>query len=117
MSTLLVVDDEKNIRELYRNVFQKEGHRVMVASNAEEGKQKLNEEDVDLLLLDLWMKREDGLDMLKEVKSTYPELKILIVSAYPIYKDDFITWMADDFVVKSPNLDELKEKVNSLLAK
>ena len=116
MKTILVVDDEEKIRDLYRGVFKQEGYKVLIAPGVEEGLGLLESETVDLLILDLWMEKRDGLDMLKEVKSKYPELKVLIVSAYPIYKDDFITWLADDFVVKSPNLSELKEKIKKLLA-
>ncbi len=116
MKSILVVDDEEKIRELYSKFLAREGYRVLVASGVEAGLSLLENEAVDLLILDLWMEKKDGLDMLKEVKSEYPELKVLIVSAYPIYKDDFITWLADDFVVKSPNLDELKEKIAKLVA-
>jgi len=63
---ILVVDDEADIRELLKEILTEEGYEVDVAADAEEARACRDEEDVDLVLLDIWMPDTDGISLLRE---------------------------------------------------
>ncbi|MGB9561194.1 MAG: response regulator [bacterium] len=117
MRTILVVDDEKNICELYKTELEREGYNVVTSLTASEAYHHLENEKIDLIILDIRMPGLNGVEFLKELRKNQTDLPVLISSAYPMYKNDFFTWLADDFIVKNPDLTELKEKVKNLLKK
>jgi DNA-binding response OmpR family regulator len=116
MKRILVVDDEKNIQELYKTALEAEGYEVSVSNSGKDAQSRLEGEQFDLIILDIRMPELNGVEFLKDLRSKEPNLPVLICSAYPMYKNDFFTWLADDFIVKSPDLTELKQKVKKLLA-
>lgn len=66
MATILVVDDEIGIRELLSEILGDEGHAVLLAENASEARLIRDSEQLDLVLLDIWMPDTDGVTLLKE---------------------------------------------------
>ncbi|MFN5512165.1 MAG: response regulator [Burkholderiales bacterium] len=66
MADILVVDDEIGIRELLNEILGDEGHTVLLAENAAQARQFRDEQDLDLVLLDIWMPEVDGVSLLKE---------------------------------------------------
>jgi DNA-binding response OmpR family regulator len=115
MKKILVVDDEPGIRRLYSSELEDEGYAVRLASDGEEAKKIVGTEDVDLVILDIKMEKEDGLSALSQIKQMRRDLPVILNSAYPTFKSDFKSWLADFYVVKSSNLDQLKERINQLL--
>ncbi|MGP8330580.1 MAG: response regulator [Methanosarcinaceae archaeon] len=115
MKTLLIVDDEKNLRILYDNVLTKEGYNVLSASSGEEALEIVKKEHIDLAVLDIKMEGMDGIQTLREVLTINRGIKIILNSAYSSYKSDFSTWSADAYLIKSSELNELKEKIEDLL--
>src|SRR6056297_329354 len=111
MATLLIVDDEKSIRELYKEEFSDEGYDVILASSGNEAVDIIKEKKVDLVILDIRMPGKDGIIALEEMLRERKNLPVIINSAYPQYKDNFLTWLAEDYVIKSSDLSELKDKV------
>ena len=75
----------------------------------------MNEEQFNLLILDIELDQENGLNFLNELKSKQPTLPVVLNSAYSIYKSDFHSWAADAYVVKTSDLEPLKLKVKELL--
>ncbi len=115
---ILVVDDEDNIRFLYKEEFEDEGYHVDVASSGEEAVEKLNEGlQVDIVLLDIKLSGMDGVDTLRQIKEKWSDLPVILSTAYPHYKHEFGTWACDAYVVKSSDLNELKEMVRNTLEK
>jgi DNA-binding NtrC family response regulator len=112
---ILVVDDEANIRELYKQEFEDEGYEVAVVASAEEAAHILNERRPDLMILDIEMQGQDGLSYLRELMESNRDLPVVISSAYPSYKGDFSSWLAEAYLVKSADLDPLKDKVREIL--
>ena len=82
MQEVLVLDDEKNIRLMVRRSLEGIGLKVEEAVSGEEALRKLAEKSFSLLLLDLRLPGEDGMEILQEVRTTYPQLAVIIISAY-----------------------------------
>lgn len=115
MKKILVVDDEPGIRNLYSSELEDEGYAVRLASDGEEAEKIVDSEDIDLVILDIKMQKKDGLAALSHIKRIRRGLPVILNSAYPTFKSDFKSWLADFYVVKSSNLNELKEKIGQLL--
>lgn len=114
---ILVVDDEASIRTLYSQELRDEGYLVEAVASAEEAARALERQPADLLILDIELPGKDGLAYLREVMERYRDLRVVISSAYHSYKDDFASWSAEAYLVKSSDLDPLKAKVRELLTK
>jgi DNA-binding response OmpR family regulator len=114
---VLIVDDEEGIRLLYKEELEDEGCDVEVAATGQEALDKLEAEDIDLLLLDIKMPGMDGVEVLRQVKERWKELPVVLCSAYPHYKQEFGTWASDAYIVKSTDLKELKDTIKDILEK
>lgn len=112
---LLIVDDEPNLRTLYEAEFKEEGYDIVMASSGPEGLKLIETEKPDLVILDIRMPGMDGIETMGEILSRDNKLPVVINSAYSHYKENFMSWSADAYIVKSSNLDELKNKVAELL--
>ena len=117
MAKLLVVDDEINIRRLYSQELSEEGHQVVTAASATEAVEKLGESAFDLVILDIKLKNESGLELLQSIVKERHDMPVILCSAFSCYKDDFSAWLADGYVVKSSDPQELKDEINRVLAK
>jgi DNA-binding response OmpR family regulator len=115
MKKIMVVDDEENIRFLYKEELEDEGFAVELAKNGEEALEKLPEFKPDLITLDIKMPGMNGIEVLKRIREQDRELPIVLCSAYGEYKQDFTTWASDAYVVKCADLTELKTTIRRLL--
>ena len=116
MSTILVVDDEPAIRKLYQKEFIDDGHNVVLVENGIKAMSVIEQDnDIDLVILDIKMEEMDGLEVLDAIRNKRKGLPVILNSAYSTYKNDFTSWLADAYLVKSHDLTELKEKVEELL--
>lgn len=113
---ILVVDDVEPQRELYAREFQEEGYVVTAVATGEEAVEKLREAAPDLVILDMSMPGMGGLKTLGLMLRARPELPVVICTAYGTYRDSFMTWAAAAYVLKSPDLTELKRAVREALA-
>ena len=114
---ILVVDDEDDLRLLYTDELEDEGYDVAGAGTVGEARELLSRETFDLVVLDIQMKGESGLDLLKEIARDNKDLPVVLSTAFSMYKDDYSSWLADAYVVKSSDLSELKDQVRTLLGK
>jgi len=115
MARILVVEDEPNLRDLYRLELEESGHHVATCEDGESAIKAAREEVFDLVILDIKIPKREGTEVLHEIKKRNREIPVILNSAYSTYKSDFSTWMADAYVVKSADLAELKDKVQELL--
>ncbi len=115
MKRILVIDDEENIRLLYKEELTEEGYEVSVAASAQEALAKIEAERPDLITLDIRMPGIDGIEFLRLLRERDRDLPVIIVTAYGEYKQDFSVWASDAYVVKSADLDELKAIVRKVL--
>src|SRR3972149_10770397 len=82
MKTIMVVDDEREIREALDGVLADEGFNVVVAGSTEEALKKLEARAPELVLLDIWLPGADGIEALKEIKSTHPDIPVIMISGH-----------------------------------
>lgn len=115
MPKILIVDDEPGLRLLYSAELQDEGYDIVTAADCSEAAAALQKEKIDLVVLDIQIKQESGLEMLQKIVKEHKGLPVILCSAYNCYKDDFASWLADAYIVKSSNLEELKTEVARLL--
>jgi len=114
---ILVVDDERSICELLEITFRKEGHRVEVANSAEAAKRKLESQIFDIIISDIRMPGEDGVDLLKFAKEIAPDSFFVLMTALPAL-DTAIAALnsgADRYVIKDHNhIDQLRRAVEEV---
>ena len=115
MPKILIVDDENNIRLLYKEEFQDEGYEVVLAASAEEAHEKIRECKPDVIALDIKMPGTDGIKFMRKVKEEKSNIPVVLCSAYGGYKRDFRVWASDAYVVKSADLTELKKVIKKVL--
>jgi len=117
MPKLLVVDDETYIRMLYKKEFEGDGYEVAVAANVKEALQIMAAGRPDIVILDIELGDENGLNLLNRLRQEYRDCGVILNSAYSTYKSDFQSWLADAYIMKSSDLNPLKKQVKSLLEK
>jgi DNA-binding response OmpR family regulator len=115
MKRIMIVDDEENIRFLYKEELEEEGFTVELAKDGQEALDKLSFFRPDLITLDIKMPGMDGIETLKRIREIERQLPIVICSAYGEYKQDLTTWASDAYVVKCADLTELKLTIRKLL--
>ncbi|MGU3461809.1 response regulator transcription factor [Bacillus sp. D48C] len=114
--TILIVDDEKEIRELIAIYLKSEGYRVLQARDGEEGLELLKKNEVHLIVLDIMMPKIDGIHMCMKVREI-EEMPIIMLSAKTQDMDKILglTTGADDYVTKPFNPLELIARIKSQL--
>ncbi len=117
MYTILVVDDEASIRALYRAELEEEGYRVVCAGDGAQAREAIAAHEVHLVVLDIKLRGESGLQILQDISRENRQLPVILSTAYGSFKDDFSSWLADAYVVKSSSLRELKAEVAKVLAR
>ncbi len=115
MKKILVVDDEENIRELYKEEFEEMGYSVTTVSNGALALAAMDSTKFDLVTLDMRMPDIDGIETLRKMKEKDNTLPVVICTAYEEYKHDFGSWCSDAYVVKSADTSQLRETVKKIL--
>jgi len=82
MSKILVIDDEKSIRNSLKEILEYEKHKVTIAENGMQGMEILAKDDFEILLLDIKMPEMDGMEVLEKVNEMYPELQVIMISGH-----------------------------------
>jgi len=107
--SVLVVDDEINIRKTLNGVLSDEGYKVLLAETAEKAVDVLSRSLVDAVLLDVWLPEMDGLEALRRIRETYPLLPVIMISGHGTI-DMAVKAVkngAFDFIEKPISLDKL----------
>ncbi len=113
-ATVLVVDDEAPVRDLLARWLTGEGYRCVQASNVQAAWEHLRQNDVHLVTLDINMPGLSGMDLLRNIKNTFPNTEVLMLTARgeaPI-AIDALTHGACGYLVKPVECDELLFQVN-----
>lgn len=81
MATILIIDDEKGIRSLLREVLEKEGHQVLEASNGRTGLELFRRTPADLVIMDILMPVKDGMEATWQLTHEFPDVRIIAMTA------------------------------------
>ncbi len=115
MKRILITDDEPALLELYNAEFRRAGYDVVTAGNAPAALHALETHSVDCIIMDIRMPGDDGLAAISEIRRSRQGIPIILNTAYESYKNDFHSWLADAYVVKSPDVAKLIDTVNRIL--
>lgn len=99
---ILIVDDEEMMRNLLTKILKRENYQILTAGDGQEAVELLEKEAVDLIISDMKMPRMNGFELLKHVKENYPQIGIIIMTAYGdtyTVKDALILG-ADEYITK-----------------
>src|SRR5687767_6188343 len=104
-SRVLVVDDERSMRELLSIVLKRDGYEVLVADDGARAIQMLKKQRVDILITDIRMPQMGGVDVLREAKRIDPEIISIVMTAFASTDTavEALRLGAADYVHKSPS--------------
>ncbi len=115
MSTILIADDDRNLRRLYKEELEAEGYRTLLAVNGIQALEMAENEKPDLVVMDIRMPEMDGLEAMTRILHDRGSIPVILNTAYSSYQESFLTWAADGYVIKSSDLDPLKTKIREVL--
>lgn len=112
---ILVIDDDQSLRLLYKSELEQQGYQVDTVGSGDEALEIVGKTRYDVAVVDIEMPGISGLELLSRLRELTPQTALLLNSAYSNYKDDFNSWVADGYLVKSSDLTQLKETVKELM--
>ncbi len=113
---LLIIEDDKNMRNLLRLEFFDEGYHVITATDAENAFDILRQCQFDLVMLDLKMPGMNGIEALTRIKEHNRFLPVLIHSGYCRCEESFLNWPTVEVILKSRDFKHLKKMLKKHLA-
>lgn len=118
MASLLIADDEKNIRSGLELAFEDEGYTVVTAADGKEAWEKLQKNVIDLVITDLRMPEMDGYELLKRISAAYPTLPVIVLTGHGTIETAVETMRdgAIDFFTKPVDIDKLSLVVKKTIA-
>jgi len=116
---ILIVDDEPIVRESIRDWLKDAGYQVMTAESGEEALEMIERQDFSVMILDVRLPGKTGITVLKEVKTLKPEIKSIIITAYPSTElaAEAMKLGAVDYLIKPIAPDDLERLIRETLLK
>lgn len=110
MKRILIIEDDEDLCSEFSDILKDEGYSVTVANNGNEGMRLIEDNGYDVILLDLKMQGLNGYDVLKYVKKTFPQLKIMVITGSPL-GDEILRNIEIDKI----HIPDKKDLINSCL--
>ena len=119
MANILIVDDEQSYRQLLSLVFEEQGNSIRTAMNGRQALELLQAEPADVIISDVKMPDMDGIEMLRAVRETLPDVGVILMTAFASVETarEAFKLGADDFIQKPFDVEELKLIVRKTLEK
>jgi len=118
MAHILLIDDEPDLCLLVATELGDDGHSVICAHSLDGADNLLAQNDPDLLILDIRLGRENGLELLHRLRADAQRyIPVILFSSFSAYRHDRVSWQADAYVEKSSDLAPLKHEARRLLAR
>ncbi|HET6278695.1 MAG TPA: response regulator, partial [Candidatus Polarisedimenticolia bacterium] len=119
MDRLLIVDDEQGMRDFLSIMLKKEGYSVSLADSAERASGFVERGDLDLIISDISMPGQSGLEVLRQAKEANPDTPVIMITAYASTESavEALKLGAYDYIIKPFDVDELKIVVRNALEK
>jgi DNA-binding response OmpR family regulator len=116
MSKLLLVEDERDFRNLLSSFLQMQGFEIVTAEDGEEGWSQYKSSRPDLCILDIMLPKKDGFSLAAEIKKDNPEMWIVFLTARNLKEDRLKgLLLADDYICKPFEIEELVQRIYNLL--
>jgi DNA-binding response OmpR family regulator len=115
VTKILCVDDEPALLRAYKDELSEEGFEVILAQDGKKALALFSEENPQVVVLDIRMPQMDGMEALVTLLGKDGTIPVILHTAYPEYQENFITWGAEAFVMKSADLSELKKIIREIL--
>jgi len=115
MARLLVVEDDKNQRMLYTEELEDKGYDVTAVGTAREALKAVRKGGIDLVVLDIQMPGMDGVEALGKILGERSQLPVILYTAYSDRRENFLTWSADAYMVKSSDITPLVNEIKKIL--
>lgn len=115
MKTILVVDDDANIRLLLRDDLWEKGYNIVTAVDGDEAVVSFAEEHVDLVILDIRMPKLNGIEVLKIIRGARSDVPVIIYTANPDDFEDSLSYGNTYKITKSADMMELMDTVEKVL--
>ncbi|HPE37489.1 MAG TPA: response regulator, partial [Spirochaetales bacterium] len=118
MGSILVIDDEPGIRSTVKDILEDDGYSVLLAEDGPVGLDVLRREDVDTVVLDVWLPRMGGIDVLKAVKADHPGVEVIVISGHASIDMavNAVKLGAFDFIEKPLSIDRLTTSIRNARA-
>ncbi len=118
MPTILLVEDEENVRLLYRQELEEQGYEVVCASDGRTAVELAQTLGPDLVIMDINLpEKMDGIESMSRILSHDRSIPMIINTGYSEYQENFMSWAADAYVLKSGDVGPLLEAVREALDK
>ncbi len=117
MEKVLCVDDDMSLLRLYHDELSEDGYKVILAKDGKEALKKFEKESPNVVVMDIRMPTMDGIETLTTMLGKDRQVPVILNTAYPQYRENFMTWGAEAYVIKSSDLTELKKKIREVLDK
>jgi two-component system response regulator PilR (NtrC family) len=116
-ANILVVDDERSIRDSLKMVLQEEGYEAQTAADGKEAMSLLEQNDYDILITDLKMPGMDGMELTKQCLQVYPQTSVIIITAYGSLETaiEALRLGAHDYILKPFDFDDVLLKIQRLI--
>jgi len=115
MEKVLCVDDDLSLLRLYEDELVEEGYEVVLAKDGKEAIAKFEKEGPQVVVMDIRMPVMDGIEALTNLLGKDRQVPVILNTAYPQYRENFMTWGAEAYVIKSSDLTELKQTIREVL--
>lgn len=118
MANILIIDDEAGIRTAVGDILEDEGYKSFAAGDGIAGLNLLRQEEMDLVILDVWLPRMGGIDVLKAIREEWPMLEVIIISGHASIEMavNAVKLGAFDFIEKPLSIDRISTAVRNALA-
>jgi DNA-binding NtrC family response regulator len=118
MAAILVLDDVLDAVVLLRRIFEKRGHQVVGFTEEEEAIEHVKSHKVDLAILDIKLKKMEGVEVLAEMKKADPHVRAIMLTGYPTLASarESLRLGASEYCIKPIDKDEIEEKADKVLA-
>lgn len=120
MQSILVVDDDRMLRDMLRDMLEAWGFRVITAADGEEGIRKFRTDDVSLVITDIVMPDTDGIALLRRLKKTAPRVPVIAISGWPdakapLYLNASQALGADAILPKPFTMKQMRREIDNCL--
>ncbi|NLW51530.1 MAG: response regulator [Candidatus Brocadiaceae bacterium] len=118
MARILLVEDEENVRLLYKQELEEQGYEVLCAGDGRTAVKMAREMCPDVVIMDINLpERMDGIESMSRILSHSKDTPVILNTGYSEYQDSFMSWAADAYVLKSADLEPLLEAIRDALEK